>query len=420
MSMLEKAVSAGVKIAAGTDAGTNYNFHGLNAMEIILYVRSGIMTPLSAIHAGTLQAASALGIDKETGSLVKGKQADIVVVDGLLQDNLEALIDGINMVFKSGERVADNEHTKGIACVLSAYILWGILPMYWKMLQDVPALEILAHRIVWSLVFLIALMAVTGKLKACCIEVNELIHQPRKMLGIFISAIILNINWGTYIWAVNHNYIIQTSLGYYINPLISVLLGIIFLKERLSLWQLTAFFLAAAGVLSLTVQYGTFPWIAITLAMSFGFYGLFKKLINTGAITGLTLETLLSIVFALAYLIFVHNTGDSAFHFSLSSTTKLLIGAGVVTATPLILFAAGATRLPLFAVGFLQYIAPTIALFLGIFVYHENFTAGHLLSFTVIWAGLLVFTLSRTRVMLTWEEKIFKKAGLDIRKAANQ
>jgi chloramphenicol-sensitive protein RarD len=201
----------------------------------------------------------------------------------------------------------------------------------------------------------------------------------------------------------------ETSLGYYINPLVSVLLGIFFLKERLSLWQLFAFFLAIVGVLSLTLQYGDFPWVALTLALSFGVYGLFKKVINIGSITGLTLETLVTCVFALAYLGYVYNTGNGAFKLSLSPTTLLLIGAGAVTATPLILFAAGTRRLPLFVIGFLQYISPTMGLLLGIFIYHEPFTRGHLISFAVIWAGLIVFSLSRIPLLVGIEEKIMKQ-----------
>ncbi len=308
----------------------------------------------------------------------------------------------------------DNEKYRGIIFAGGAYILWGILPVYWKLLQNVPAVEVLAHRIVWSVIFLWGLLAVNGKAKAFLIEVKELARCPRTLLGIFITGLILNLNWGTYIWAVNHDHIIQTSLGYYINPLVSVLLGMLFLQERLSLWQLVAFFLAAAGVLSLTLQYGAFPWVAIVLAITFGLYGLFKKTIKIGAVTGLTLETMLTSVFAIFYLIYLNRIGSGAFHFTLSANTVFLSGAGVVTAIPLLLFGAGARRLPLFVIGFLQYISPTMTLLLGVFVYHEPFSRGHLLSFAIIWSGLLLFSLAKTRILAALEDKIIKRQGLDI------
>jgi chloramphenicol-sensitive protein RarD len=241
-----------------------------------------------------------------------------------------------------------NEHANGIGFAAGAYLLWGILPIYWKLLQNVSSLEVLAHRVLWSLVFLLSVLIITGKWQPFAREVKEIMGQPRKVLSILIASIMLNLNWFIYIWAVNQNHIIQTSLGYYINPLVSVLLGIIFLQERLSLWQVFAFILAIVGVLSLTIQYGTFPWVALTLAISFGLYGLLKKTINIGSITGLTIETLVASVFALAYLGYIYSSGNSAFQFSLSTTTLLLIGAGAVTATPLILFAAGARRVPIF------------------------------------------------------------------------
>lgn len=313
--------------------------------------------------------------------------------------------------------IQSDEHYKGILFVSGAYIIWGILPIYWKFLQDVPASEVLAHRIVWSVVFLWGLLIINGKTSAFINEIREL--SPKTLLLIFISGIILNLNWGTYIWAVNHDHIIQTSLGYYINPLISVLLGILFLQERLSLWQVLAFLLAAAGVLSLTIQYGAFPWVGIVLAVTFGVYGLLKKMVNINSITGLTLETMLTSIFALIYLMYLNNAGTGAFHLSLSATTLLLCGAGIVTAIPLLLFGAGAIRLPLFVIGFLQYISPTMTLLLGIFVYHEPFTKGHLISFTVIWIGLIIFSLARTHTLKRLEQKILSKVGRQMDEVQN-
>ena len=299
-----------------------------------------------------------------------------------------------------------SDRRAGVAYSVAAYLLWGILPVYWKLLQHVPPVQILAHRILWAFVFLLSLLLVTGRFRGFWSETRQIARQPRKLAAVCVAAIILNLNWGTYIWAVNNNHIVQTSLGYYINHLVSVLLGILILKERLSLWQLAAFILAAVGVFSLTLQFGAFPWVAMVLALTFGFYGLFKKMGDIGSVTGLTLETLLTCSFALPYLLYVSNIGASQFGFNLSSTSLLLMGAGAVTATPLVLFTAGAKRLPLFVIGFLQYISPTIALLLGVLVYHEPFTRGHLLSFAVIWVGLLLFSLSRTKPFIRMEEKL--------------
>lgn len=304
-----------------------------------------------------------------------------------------------------------NQGALGVGYVTGAYLLWGILPVYWKLLQNVPPVQILAHRIVWAFGFLLALLLVTGKFVAFCNEAVQIARQPRKMATVFVVAVILNLNWLTYIWAVNSDHIVQTSLGYYINPLVSVMLGVIVLKERLSMWQLIAFLLAATGVLNLTVQYGAFPWVAMVLAVTFGLYGLFKKMVNIGSITGLTLETLLTCTFAMPYLAYVIHTGSSSFGFSLAPVNLLLMGAGAVTAIPLVLFAAGTKRLPLVAVGFLQYISPTMTLLLGVMVYHEPFTRGHLLSFGFIWVGLLLFSLSRTRLFVRLEDRITQSAG---------
>lgn len=304
-----------------------------------------------------------------------------------------------------------NQGALGVGYVTGAYLLWGILPVYWKLLQNVPPVQILAHRIVWAFVFLLALLLITGKFVAFCNEALQIARQPRKLATVFVVAVILNLNWLTYIWAVNSDHIVQTSLGYYINPLVSIMLGVVILKERLSMWQLIAFLLAATGVLNLTVQYGAFPWVAMVLAVTFGLYGLFKKMVNIGSITGLTLETLLTCTFAMPYLAYVIHTGSSSFGFSLAPVNLLLMGAGAVTAIPLVLFAAGTKRLPLVAVGFLQYISPTMTLLLGVMVYHEPFTRGHLLSFGFIWVGLLLFSLSRTRLFVRLEDRITQSAG---------
>lgn len=299
----------------------------------------------------------------------------------------------------------------GIGYVGGAYLLWGILPVYWKQLQNVPPIQILAHRIIWAFAFLLLMLLLTGKLKEFWNESGRIARQPRKLATVFLAALTLNLNWFTYIWAVNNNHIVQTSLGYYINPLVSIMLGIIILKERLSPLQIIAFLLAAVGVFSITLQYGALPWVAIVLALTFGSYGLFKKTADIGAVTGLALETFLSCSFALPYLAYVSYTGNSSFGFNLAPANLLLLGAGAVTAVPLVMFAAGARLLPLIVVGFLQYISPTITLMLGVLAYHEPFTRGHLLAFGFIWAGLLLFSLSRTRVMVRLEERLNHLGG---------
>jgi chloramphenicol-sensitive protein RarD len=219
------------------------------------------------------------------------------------------------------------------------------------------------------------------------------------------------VNWLTYIWAVNHDHIIETSLGYYINPLVSVLLGVIVLKEKLSLWQTVSFVLAAIGVLNMTLHFGSFPWIALVLAMSFGFYGLCKKIIHLGAVTGIAVETMFISPFALLYLYYAHSSGVGAFALNNPGVSLVLAGAGVVTAIPLILFAGGTKRLPLSIIGFLQYTSPTIALILGVFLFHETFNRVHLVSFILIWVALTVFSLARTRLFIQMENMLLKRVS---------
>lgn len=305
-----------------------------------------------------------------------------------------------------------NERVVGIASAAGASVLWGIFPVYWKLVYQVPALEILSHRVAWSFIFLVLVLLVTGKLRSFWGELCEIFSRLKKLSGVFAAALLISLNWLTYIWAVNNNHIIETSLGYYINPLVSVLLGIIVLKEKLSFWQMASFFLAMIGVLNMTLHFGAFPWIALVLAVSFGLYGLCKKMINLGAVTGITMETLIISPFALFYLNYVHSNGSGAFGFNSPGLSLLLAGAGIVTAVPLILFASGARRLPLSIVGFLQYISPTLTLILGIFLYHEPFTGVHLASFIIIWLALTIFSLARTRSFIQLESMLLKKIAL--------
>ena len=292
----------------------------------------------------------------------------------------------------------DNEQMIGVISAIGAYFLWGILPVYWKMIHDVPATEVLAHRIIWSLVFMIGILGVTKGMESFIAECRQIIASRKQVVGVIMTAILISVNWCTYIWAVSENRIVEASLGYYINPLVSVLLGMIVLKEKLSLWQMVSFFLATIGVVIMALNFGGIPWVSLVLAISFGLYGLFKKMVNIGAITGITVETAISSPIALLYVSYLHVQGIGAFHFN--STSLLLMGAGVVTAIPLILFAKGANRLPLSMLGFIQYMSPTISLLIGVFVYHELFTSIHFLAFSFIWLALVLFSLSKTKIFL--------------------
>lgn len=285
----------------------------------------------------------------------------------------------------------------GILSAAGAYIIWGVLPIYWKTLSSVPALEILAHRVIWSFAFLAVLLAATGKLAATRREVAAIAADRRRLAGVVAAALLVTFNWLVYIWAVNASRIVETSLGYYINPLVSVLLGIVILGERLSSWQKAAVALAAAGVLNLTVSVAAFPWVTVTLAVTFGLYGLCKKLLGIGAITGIALETLIVSPVALLYLAWRHAGDGGAFTPAEPATALLLLGSGVVSAVPMVLFANGANRLPLTILGFVQFLSPTLALLVGVFLYGEAFTAAHLASFGCIWLALAVFMAAETK-----------------------
>ncbi len=300
------------------------------------------------------------------------------------------------------------EQVAGVFAGAGAYILWGFLPLYWKLINHVPSEEILAHRMVWSFIFMLIVLAVLGRLKKFTRELKELMANRKKLFGLFFAAIFITLNWYTYIWAVNNNHVVDASLGYYINPLVSVLLGVIVLKERLSFWQIISFVLAAVGVLILTLHYGSIPWVAISLALSFGLYGLLKKLTALGALTGLTIETLFITPVALLYLSMLAANGSSSFQPADPLTVLLLVGAGVATAIPLLLFATGANRISLSMIGFLQYIAPTIMLILGVFLYNEIFSQVHLIAFLFIWFALSIFTLSNTRLLPRFEPRLTK------------
>jgi chloramphenicol-sensitive protein RarD len=276
---------------------------------------------------------------------------------------------------------------KGIVYALSAYLLWGFFPIFFKLIGIVPPLQILAHRFLWSFIFLMILVLVLkqySKLKASITK--------RILISYFIAGVILAINWGTYVYAVNSNHVLESSLGYFINPMVSVLLGVIFLKEKLRLGQWIPIGIAATGVIYLTVAFGSIPWIALVLALSFGTYGLIKKLSPLDSLPGLTLETGLLLIPAIVFLGFQEANGVGSFGHTGWDIAFLLSLSGVVTAIPLLLFSAGAKRINLTTVGILQYITPTIQFFLGTFLFKEPFDVHRLVGFIMIWIALVIFS----------------------------
>lgn len=275
----------------------------------------------------------------------------------------------------------------GVVFAAAAYTLWGFFPIYFKALKEVPAPQVLAHRIVWAFLFLLGVLMVRH-------EVGTLrrLLTRRILLSYFGAGVLLAINWLAYVWGVAAGFIVETSLGYFINPLVSVVLGVLFLRERLRPWQWLPVGLAAVGVAYLTLEYGRLPWLALVLALSFGLYGLLKKLAPLNALHGLTLETGSVFLPALAYLVGIEIAGQGAFGHGPLSQTVLLALTGVVTAIPLLLFAGGARRVPLTTLGLLQYIAPSLQFLLGVFVYGEPFGPAQLVGFSLIWLALAIFS----------------------------
>lgn len=276
----------------------------------------------------------------------------------------------------------------GVIYAGSAFLIWGLGPIYWKALGGVPALEIIVHRVVWSFLLLFVSI-VLGRFWTDFINA---LKDIRIVLTLSLTAVILAFNWLLYVWAVNHNHMLQGSLGYYINPLVNVVFGVLFLRERLRPAQILAVLLAAAGVLYLSVSYGKFPWIALALASSFGLYGLIRKVAPVGPLVGLTIETLLMTTPAAAYLIYLWVEGSASFPGGSVRIDLLLLGTSVLTAVPLTLFAAGAKRINLSTVGLLQYIAPTGMYLLAVFYYHEPFSMAQIWTFIIIWVALAIYS----------------------------
>lgn len=276
---------------------------------------------------------------------------------------------------------------KGIASAALAYGLWGLIPIYFKTIQTVPADQILAHRFVWSFLFLILLVILRRELSALRAALTL-----RTFLIYLGAGLLLAVNWGLFVWAVNNGHVLEASLGYFINPLVNVVLGVVFLRERLRPLQWIPVALASAAVLYLTLSFGRLPWIALGLAFSFGFYGLVKKLAPLGALQGLTMETGSLLVVALGYLVAVEIHGEASFGHASAQISLLLALSGVVTAVPLLLFAVGARRVPLTTLGLLQYTSPTLQFLTGVFLYHEAFSQERLIGFCAIWLALILFS----------------------------
>jgi chloramphenicol-sensitive protein RarD len=277
---------------------------------------------------------------------------------------------------------------KGILSASSAYILWGFFPIYFKSLKSVSSFEILCHRMVWSLVFLSGILTFTrqwGWLRPAL--------KNRRTLMIYLGAAsLLAMNWFTYIWAVNSGFIVESSLGYFINPLVSILLGVLILREKLRTIQWIPVGIAVLGVTYLTWTYGRLPWIALALAFTFGFYGLVKKISPLSSLYGLSLETSLLFLPALGYLAFREVSGTAGFLHQGFDISILLALSGVITAIPLLFFASGARSIPLYLMGLLQYIAPTLQLLIGVFIYHESFSTRQFIGFGMIWLALGLYT----------------------------
>lgn len=282
-----------------------------------------------------------------------------------------------------------DNNRQGIAYALTAYLLWGTFPLYFKMITQVPALDILCHRVIWSFVLLAIILLCKHQFSA----LKNLLKTPRKLLLLFITSIVIAINWGTYIWAVNNDHMLDASLGYFINPLVSVCFGIFFLKERLIGKQWMAIALATIGVIIEVIQLGSLPWVAFVVSISFALYGLLRKKINVEAQTGLFIETLVLLPVAIFYLFFVSTDPTADLAQNSMNLNLLLMFAGVVTTVPLLFFNAAATRVPLSILGFIQYITPSIVFLMAVFMYNEPVIPETLLTFAFIWVALIIFSI---------------------------
>ena len=277
-----------------------------------------------------------------------------------------------------------NKQKLGLIYGVSAYVLWGLFPLYWPLLQPANALEIVSHRAVWTMVFCIVVLALTHALKSTLATFK----RPKVAIKLLTTTILISINWLVYIWATNNNHVVEASLGYYINPLIIIAFGVILLKEKMRPLQWAAVSIATIGVVVLTVDYGRLPWVALALALSWGTYGLVKKQLGLGALEGLAIETMIAFIPYCGYLIFIGAKGEGQFGNG-TVLTILLFSAGAITAIPLLLFNGSTNRLPYSTIGLLQYITPTIQFSIGVWVNHEAMPTARWVGFIFIWLALI-------------------------------
>ncbi|MFK4568094.1 EamA family transporter RarD [Enterococcus sp. UD-01] len=278
---------------------------------------------------------------------------------------------------------------KGIAFGFIAYVFWGIIPIYWKLMPSVAPLDILCYRILWSFLFMLIYILATGKWSLFSAETKAVLRDKKKLSAIICAALLISVNWFTFIYTVSQGHVTQASLGYYMNPLVNVLLATLILKEKLSRSGLIACLLALAGVILLTIQTGEIPLASIIMAVTFSFYGLIKKGVAVSSYTGLTIETFVILPIALVYLLFFSQQGFMTYGLT---TNLLVVGAGIVTAIPLLLFAEAAKRISYIILGFIQYVGPTLMLLSALFLYHEPYSAEQFIAFAFIWLGIAVFT----------------------------
>ena len=286
------------------------------------------------------------------------------------------------------DRTAKSYETLGLIAGVACFTTWGLIPIYWKLIASVPATEILAHRFVWTTAFLSTVLSWQGRWN----EVVANVRSRRALIYCLTGGLAIATNWFLFIWAVNIGRVVETSLGYFMTPLMNVLFGALFLRERLTRWQFISVLLALLGVLNLTFGYGRFPWIAVSLCLSFGLYGLLRKKSGTAAIPGLFIETILLLPLAIIFLIYLQRSNALVFGRVGWRISFLLVTTGVVTAVPLFWFGYATRHLRLITVGFLQYLSPIGSFFLGIFLFREPFTRGHLITFILIWIALAIFT----------------------------
>ena len=305
---------------------------------------------------------------------------------------------------RSGGTANHSHHGSAFIAGVAAFATWGLVPIYWKLLTKVPAPEILAHRFVWTIVFLSVLLSWQQRWR----EVISNARSRRSALFCLGSGVMVGLNWLLFIWAVNIGHVLETSLGYFMTPLVNVLLGAIILRERLSAWQIASILIASVTVCILAFGYGHFPWIALGLCTSFGLYGLLRKQSGTAAIPGLFLETMFLLPLALIYLVLLAGRGALTFGPSHLSVSAILMTTGIVTAVPLVWFGYAARHLRLVTIGFLQYLSPSISFILGLFVYHETFTRQRFITFLLIW-----FALAFVSVEAVWRWRATKRVAAE-------